>query len=222
MQLARTFAVPTVNWVWPIAQISVDGRSLAKISATCLTCASGRPVTRSTSSGVHFVDLFADLVEAIDALADEFLVLPAVLENVPQHAVDRRNVGAGAHPHIFGRMRRGARHSRIDDDHVGAIELLAFQNMLQRDRMRLGRIAAHDHDGLGVADIVVAVGHRAVAPGIGYAGDGGGMTDARLMIGIIGSPERGELAIEIGGLVGEFGGAKPVDRVRVLTCRGSP
>jgi hypothetical protein len=37
------------------------------------------------------------------------------------------------------------------------------------------------------------------------------MTDARLVIGIIGSPERGELAVEVGGLVGEFGRAEPVD-----------
>jgi 4-oxalocrotonate tautomerase len=31
----------------------VDGRSFANTSAMCLTCASGKPVTRSTSSGVH-------------------------------------------------------------------------------------------------------------------------------------------------------------------------
>src|SRR5258708_3028226 len=40
--------------VCPIAQISVAGFCLAKVSAMCLTCASGRPVTRSTSCGGHF------------------------------------------------------------------------------------------------------------------------------------------------------------------------
>src|SRR4051812_5093755 len=40
------------------------------------------------------------------------------------------------------------------------------------------------------------------------------MTDARLMVGIIGAPESGEFAIEIGALVGEFRGAQPVDRFR--------
>ena len=80
--------------------------------------------------------------------------------------------------------------------------------------MRLGGIAAHDHDGLGVADVVVAVGHRAVAPGIGHAGDRGRVTNARLVIGIVGSPEGGKLAIEIGGFVGELGRAEPVDRLR--------
>src|SRR6266436_9780698 len=96
--------------------------------------------------------LLADLVHAVDALADEFLVFPAVLENVPEHPVNGRNVYPRANPNIFGGVRRRAREARIDDDHVGAVELLAFQNVLQRYRMRLGRIAAHDHDGLGIAD----------------------------------------------------------------------
>ena len=95
---------------------------------------------------------------------------------------------------IFGRMRRGSRQSRIDDDDVRPVQLGALENMLQRHRMGFSRIATHDHHGLGVADVVVAVGHRAVAPGIGYARDGGGMADARLMIGIVGSPEGGEFA----------------------------
>ncbi|GJE33304.1 hypothetical protein LDDCCGHA_3504 [Methylobacterium oxalidis] len=53
MQKARTLAVPTVCWVAPMHQISVEGFSLAKISATRLSCSPGTPVTRSTSSGVH-------------------------------------------------------------------------------------------------------------------------------------------------------------------------
>jgi hypothetical protein len=40
------------------------------------------------------------------------------------------------------------------------------------------------------------------------------MADTRLMIGIIGAPEGCELAIEVGGFVGELGRAKPVNRVR--------
>src|SRR5450631_226139 len=80
--------------------------------------------------------------------------------------------------------------------------------------MRLCRIAAHDENGLGVANIVVAVRHRAIAPGVGDPGDRGGMTDTRLMIGIIGSPERRELAVEVGGLISELGRSQPVHRVR--------
>ena len=87
------------------------------------------------------------------------------------------------------RVRRGS----IDDE-VRAVELLAFEQMLQRHRMRFRRIAAHDDHGLGVADVVVAVGHRAVAPGIGHAGDGRRMADARLMVDVVRAPERRELA----------------------------
>ena len=159
------------------------------------------------------LDFLADVVHAVDALLDELLVFPAVLEDVPQHPVDHRNVGAGADAHIFGGVRRGAGHARIDDDHVRALRFLAFQHMLQRHRMRLGGVAAHDDHGLGVADVGVAVGHRAVAPGVGYAGDGGGMADTRLVVGVVGAPERGELAVEIGAFVGELGRAQPIDRI---------
>ncbi len=119
-------------------------------------------------------------------------------------------MSAGAHAHILGRMRSGARHPRIDHDHIGAVELLALEDMLQRNRVRLGRVAAHDQYGLGIANVVVAVGHRAVAPGIGYARDRGGVADTRLVIGIVGSPEGSQLAVEIGGFVGELGRAEPI------------
>jgi len=85
--------------------------------------------------------------------------------------------------------------------------------------MRLGRIAAHDDLGLGVADIVEAVGHRAVAPRIGHTGDGRRMADARLVVGVVGAPERAELAEQIGALIGHLGRSEPVDGIaaRFLT-----
>ena len=110
-------------------------------------------------------------------------------------------------------MRGRAGEARIGNDQICPVELLALEDVLQRYRMCLGRVAAHEEDGPGVADVVVAVGHRAVAPGIGYAGDGGRVADARLVVEVVGAPERGELAVEIGALVGEFGGTQPVDGV---------
>src|SRR5229473_5044284 len=80
--------------------------------------------------------------------------------------------------------------------------------------MRLGGIAPHLQNGLGIANIVVAVGHRAIAPGVGDPGDRGGMADTRLMIGIVGSPERRQLTVEVGSFVGELGRTEPVNRVR--------
>ena len=159
------------------------------------------------------LDLLAHLLHAVHALLNEFLVLPAVLEDVPEHPVDRWNVSAGPHPHIFGGVRGGTRQARIDGDEVRAVELLAFKQVLQGDRMRFRGIAAHDHERLGVADVVVAVGHRTVAPGIGHAGDRRRMTDARLVIDVIGPPVRREFPEQIGALVGELGGPEPIDRV---------
>ena len=39
------------------------------------------------------------------------------------------------------------------------------------------------------------------------------MADARLVVGVVGAPERGELAIEVGAFVGELGRAQPIDRI---------
>src|SRR5262245_23324978 len=82
--------------------------------------------------------------------------------------------------------------------------------------MRLGGIAAHDDDGLGVADVRVAVGHRAIAPGVGYAGDRGRVADTRLVVGVVGAPERRKLAVEVGALVSEFRRTQPVDGVSAV------
>ena len=214
MQLARTLAVPTVCWVWPIAQIRQAGFCFGKGLGDALELRfrnAGHPLDLV---GRPLLDFVADLVHAVDALLDELLVLPAILEDVPEHPVKHRDVGAGAYTHKVGCVCSRARHARIDDDHIRAVELLAFEHVLQRHRMRFGRVAAQDQHGLGVADIVEAVGHRAVAPGIGQAGDGGGMADARCVIDVVGAPERRQLAEDVGILVGEFGGAEPVDRIR--------
>src|ERR1051325_2008846 len=51
--------------------------------------------------------------EAVDALADEFLVFPAVLDDVPHDPVQHRDDGAGPDAHVFGGMRGGAGHARL-------------------------------------------------------------------------------------------------------------
>ena len=164
--------------------------------------------------GRPFLDFLADVLEAVNALLDEFLVLPAIVKDVPHHAVEHRNIGAGTQPDIFGGVGRRSRQPRIDDDEIRFVQLSAFQQMLHRNRMCLGRIAAPDQNGLGVADIVEGVGHGAVAPAIGDASDRGRVTDASLVIGIVGAPKRAELAEQIGAFVGHLGGAEQIDRIR--------
>src|SRR3546814_20084963 len=73
------------------------------------------------SSDVCSSDL---IVHRVDSLGDEFLVLPSVLEDVPEHAPEHRDIGAGANAHILGRMCSSAGKPRIDDDEVCLVELL--------------------------------------------------------------------------------------------------
>ncbi len=160
------------------------------------------------------LDRLADIVHAVDALLDKLLVLEALLEDDVQHAPGQRNIGARTHADIFGRMRGGAGHARIAHDHVRAVHLLAFENVLERDRMRLRGIRADEQDRLRITDVGVGIGHRAVAPGIGHARDGRRMADPRLVIDVVGSHEGRQLAEQIGAFVGEFRRTEPVDRVR--------
>ena len=107
-------------------------------------------------------------------------------------------------------MGRGAGEARIDDDQRRVVLLLAFEHVLQRHRMGLGRVAADDEDGLGVVDVVVTVGHGAVAPGVRDTGHGGGVTDTRLVVHVVGAPHGRHLAEQVGLLVAVLGGAEPI------------
>ena len=81
----------------------------------------GRPL-------LHFL---ADEVHAPDALANVVLVIPAVLEDVPEDAPDQRDVRAGAEAHKFRCVRGRAREARIADDEGGVVLLLGLQQVLQ-------------------------------------------------------------------------------------------
>ena len=111
-------------------------------------------------------------------------------------------------------MGRGAREARVADDQRRVVLLLGLQHVQQRDGMRLGRVAADDEDGLGIVDVVVAVGHGAVAPCVGHTRHGGRVTDPGLVIHVVRAPIGGKLAEQIGLFVGMLGRSQPVDAVR--------
>ena len=160
-----------------------------------------------------FGDFGAHEIHADNAALDEGLVFPAVLEDVPHHAPDHGNVRARADADKFRGVGRRAREARIEHDHIGAVDLLAGQHMLQRHGMGFGRIRPHEDDGLGVADVIVGIGLRAITPGVGDARHRGRMADAGLMVDRVRAPEGAELAEEIGTLVGEFRGAQQIDGI---------
>ena len=134
-------------------------------------------VARHAGDALHLVgrvfgDLLADFVHPVDALRDEFLIFPAILEDMPEQSPENRDVRARPDACELGGMRGGAGEPRIHHDEVRVVEFLAFEQVLHGDRMRLRRVPAEDEHRLGIADVVERIGHRAVAPGIGHAGDG--------------------------------------------------
>ena len=158
-------------------------------------------------------DLGHDLFHAVDALADVLLVFPAILEDVVHHAPDDRYVGARADAQEVVGMRSGAGETRVDHDHRCIVFLLGLEDVLQRYRVRLGRVGTNQQDRARLVDVVVAVGHCTVAPGVGNTRDRGRVTDARLVVDVVGAPHRGELAVQVGLLVVEFCRAQPVNRI---------
>src|SRR4029079_7406578 len=78
-----------------------------------------------------------------------------------------------------------------------------------RYRMRFGRVTAHVYRALRVLHVVVGVRHRAVAPRIRDAGDGGRMADASLVVAVVAAEIRDELAQQVRLLVAMLRAADP-------------
>ena len=70
--------------------------------------------------------------------------------------------------------------------------------------MGFGRIGTDNENRFGIMNIVVGIGHCPVAPGVCNTGNCGRMTDPRLMIDVVGAPERGKLAKQISLFIAEF------------------
>ena len=111
-------------------------------------------------------------------------------------------------------MGGGARETRVADNQRRVVLFLGFEKMQQRHRVRFRRVTTDQEDRFRVVDIVVRIGHRTVAPGVGYAGNRGRMADPGLVINVIGAPVGGKLAEEVRALVGELRATQPVNRVR--------
>ena len=78
--------------------------------------------------------------------------------------------------------RRRAREARIDHDQLGVVVGLRLGHPLEAARMRLGGVAAHDDDDIGVLDVQPEVRHRATAECWGQTGHRRSVSDTRLII----------------------------------------
>ena len=145
--------------------------------------------------------LVHERLQAVGALVQHVLVFPAVLQNDVNEPVDERHVGARADAGVLVGERRRLAEARVDNDYLRPVHLLRRQDVLHGDGMRGADVLADDHDAAAVTDVVHRVGHGAVAPYIGEAGDRGGMADARLVVDVVRAPVGGELAQRIGCFV---------------------
>ena len=80
--------------------------------------------------------------------------------------------------------------------------------------MGLGGVRPDEEHALGVHQVVVRVGHGAIAPGVRDTRHGRGVADAGLVIHVVRAEHRHELAEHVGLLVVVLGGAQPEHRVR--------
>ena len=109
-------------------------------------------------------------------------------------------------------LGRGAREARVDHDHLAA-DFLGMQHVQHRHRVRLGGVAADVQRSLRVLHVVVRIGHRAVAPGVGHAGHRGAVADARLVVAVVAAPQAHPLAQQVRLLVVVLGRADDEDRI---------
>ena len=163
--------------------------------------------------GRPFGNLFLDVIHSPDTLVDKFLVLPTILEDMPHHAPGNRHVCPGANLEVEVSMRSGTGKARIDHNERRVIALFSAHQVDEGNRMSLRRIAANNQHRLAVVYVVVRVGHRTVAPGIGHAGYRGGVTNSRLVVTVVRTPQGVELTEQVRLLVIEFGRPQPVNRI---------
>ncbi len=90
---------------------------------------------------------------------DVILVVELVDEDVVDHGVLERRVGAGPDARVHVRARGGPRESRIDVDDLRPV-LLRLPDPLEGHGMVLGHVAAFHQDRLAVLQVDPVVGHR--------------------------------------------------------------
>ncbi|EFO30422.1 hypothetical protein TRICHSKD4_4013 [Roseibium sp. TrichSKD4] len=163
--------------------------------------------------GIPLGNFFLDLVHTPDALANELFIFPAIFKDVPENTPNQSNVGARTEPDIFGRVSCGPGEPRVTNDHRGVVFFLRLQKVQQRYRVRFSGVAADHEDGPRIVDVVVGVGHRAVAPGVGNTCNCGGVTNPCLVVDVVGPPERCKLTEQIGLFVVVLCRAEPINGI---------
>ena len=132
--------------------------------------------------------LFADLVHAIYAVVDVLLILPTVIKDVIQHAKKEWNICSRTNPHILIRFGCGTGVTRINHNYFATV-FFSMQKTEHGYWMCFSRIRANVQGSLGIHHVVIAIGHRTIAPGVCNTGNRCGVANTRLMVCIVGSKE---------------------------------
>lgn len=134
----------------------------------------------------------------------------AVSDDGVQDAERQSEIGAGRGREVQARELGGRRPPRVDDDQVGAPQVLGER------RHRLGRVGPGEQHDVGVAQIGDGERHPAIGPErLAPRGGGRGHAEPAVVVDLR-RPERdaGELAEQVGLFVGQPPAAEDRDGVR--------
>ena len=160
--------------------------------------------------------------EGVGVGDDVVLVVQLVDDDVVDHRVLERRVGAGPDARVDVGRRRGPGESRIDVDDLRAV-LLGLPDPLEGHGVVLGDVAAFHQDRLAVLQVDPVVGHRSPTERGPQTGDRGAMSKSGLVLDVGQAEQPGRLLEEVALLVRVLRAAHEADRVgaidRAPPCR---
>ena len=145
---------------------------------------------------VDVLELVADDVRRVGVADDVLAEVQLVLQDVVDDPAEERDVAA--HPDRDVLVRHGARpgEPRVDVDDPRAA-LLRLHHPLEAHRVGLGHVGALDDDAVGLSQVLLEPGGAATSEAGPQTGDGGGVSNTRLVLDLDGAHRGEELLDEV-------------------------
>src|SRR4051794_31546608 len=158
-------------------------------------------------------EVLADDVRGVGVGDDVLAEVELVLQDVVDDPAEEYDVGPDAERHERIRDGAGAGEPRVDVDDLGAARL-RLHDPLETDRVGLSHIRALDHDAVSVGQVLLESGGAATPEAGPQTGDGGGVSNTRLVLDLDGAHRGEELLDEVVFLVVEGGSSEAGDPER--------